>query len=43
MVYGQLTDDRLKQALEKALNLNSKIIVTVQIKKAPAVQSRALN
>lgn len=36
MVYGTLKDIRLKEAIEKALNLDSKIIFTVQIKKAPS-------
>ncbi len=35
MIYGTLKESRLKEAIEKALNLNSKIIVSVQIKKAP--------
>lgn len=36
MVYGALKDTQLKEAIEKALNLDSKIIVSVQIKKAPS-------
>lgn len=35
MIYGTLKESRLKEAIEKALNLDSKIIFTVQIKKAP--------
>ena len=36
MIYGTLKESRLKEAIEKALNLDSKIIVSVQIKKAPS-------
>ena len=43
MIYGALKESRLKEAIEKALNLNSKIIVSVQIKKAPTpTKARAL-
>lgn len=42
MIYGTLKESRLKEAIEKALNLNSKIIVSIQIKKAPpADQSKS--
>lgn len=34
MIYGTLKESRLKEAIEKALNLDSKIIFTVQIKKS---------
>ncbi len=44
MIYGTLKESRLKEAIEKALNLDSKIIFTVQIKKAPpADQSKSAN
>jgi hypothetical protein len=36
MVYGVLTDSRLKEAIEKALNLEKMTQVTVHIKKAPS-------
>lgn len=35
MIYGTLKESRLKEAIEKALNINSKVTVLVQIKKAP--------
>lgn len=44
MIYGTLKESRLKEAIEKALNLHSKIIFTVQIKKAPSAdQSKSAN
>lgn len=35
MIYGTLKESRLKEALERALNLNRSTKVSVQIKKAP--------
>lgn len=36
MIYGTLKESRLKEALERALNLNRSTKVSVQIKKAPS-------